>query len=52
LERLSGFVSMRGSALQCPRCWINNEITATLRPDTKIAHKFCCNTCESDFDLG
>ena len=52
LERLSGFVSMRGSDLQCPRCWINNEIAATLRPDSKIAHKFCCNTCESDFDLG
>jgi hypothetical protein len=22
LERLSGFVSIRGSDLQCPRCWI------------------------------
>ena len=51
LERLSGFVSMRGSELQCPRCWISNEITASLRPDTEIAHKFRCNTCESDFDL-
>ena len=32
LERLSSFVSIRGSDLQCPRCWINNEVTASLRP--------------------
>ena len=32
LERLSSFVSIRGSNLQCPRCWINNEVIATLRP--------------------
>ena len=32
LERLSSFVSMRGSDLQCPRCWINTEVIASLRP--------------------
>ena len=32
LERLSGFVSIRESDLQCPRCWINNEVIATLQP--------------------
>ena len=26
LERLSSFVSIRGSDLQCPRYWINNEV--------------------------
>jgi len=54
LERLSGFVSMRGSDLQCPRCWINNGFTASLRSiggDTKMTHNFRCNTCESDFNL-
>jgi NMD protein affecting ribosome stability and mRNA decay len=29
LQRLSSFVSVRGSDLQCPRCWINNEVTAS-----------------------
>jgi transposase-like protein len=54
LERLSGFVSMRGSDLQCPRCWINSEVIASLRPvngDTEISNSFRCNTCESDFNL-
>jgi hypothetical protein len=32
LERLSSFVSIRVSDLQCPRCWINNEVIASLRP--------------------
>jgi hypothetical protein len=31
LGRLSSFVSIRGSDLQ-PRCWINNEVIASLRP--------------------
>ena len=54
LERLSGFVSMRGSELQCPRCWINNEVIASLRfvgAGTEIYVTFRCNTCESDFNL-
>jgi len=54
LERLSGFVSMRGNELQCPRCWIHNEFIASLRPvgpDTKINHNFRCNKCDSDFNL-
>jgi hypothetical protein len=51
LGRLSGFVSIRRSDLQCPHCWINNETTASLGPDARIAHKFRCNKCESDFDL-
>jgi hypothetical protein len=32
LERLSSFVLIRGSDLQCPRCWINTEVIASLRP--------------------
>jgi len=32
LERLSSFVSIRGSDLQCPRCWIINGVIASLRP--------------------
>jgi NMD protein affecting ribosome stability and mRNA decay len=32
LERLSSFVSIRVSDFQCPRCWINNEVIASLRP--------------------
>jgi len=31
LERLSSFVSMRGSDLQCPRCWITSEVIASLQ---------------------
>src|ERR1700722_17487225 len=31
LERLSSFVSMRGSDLQCPRCWITSEAIASLQ---------------------
>ena len=27
LERLSSFVSVWESDLQCPRCWINDEVT-------------------------
>jgi len=54
LERLSSFVSIRGSDLQCPRCWINNEAIATLRPasDGPGGHdNFRCETCKSDFNL-
>ena len=54
LERLSNFVSIRGSDLQCPRCWINNEVIATLRQtdDGNSSHgKFRCETCKSDFNL-
>ena len=54
LERLSSFVSIRGSDLQCPRCWINNEVIATLRPagDGPSGHdNFRCETCKSEFNL-
>jgi transposase-like protein len=54
LERLTSFVSVRGSDLQCPRCWINNEVVATLRQtdDGNSSHgKFRCETCKSDFNL-
>jgi hypothetical protein len=54
LERLSSFVSIRGSDLQCPRCWINNEVIASLRPASggPSAHdNFRCETCKSDFNL-
>ena len=50
LERLSSFVSMRGSDLQCPRCWINNEVIATLRPASggPSGHdNFRCDTCKA-----
>ena len=54
LERVSSFVSIRGSDLQCPRCWINNEVIASLRPASggPSAHdNFRCETCKSDFNL-
>ena len=54
LERLGSFVSIRGSDLQCPRCWINNEMIATLRPASggPSGHdNFRCETCKSDFNL-
>ena len=54
LERLSSFVSIRGSDLQCPRCWINNEVIASLRPanDGNSGHEsFRCETCKSNFNL-
>ena len=54
LERLSGFVSVRGNDLQCPRCWINNEVFASLRPasgGTTAYDNFRCETCKSDFNL-
>jgi hypothetical protein len=54
LERLSSFVSIRGSDLQCPRCWINNEVIAALRPASGGPSRhdnFRCDTCKSDFNL-
>jgi hypothetical protein len=54
LERLTSFVSVRGSDLQCPRYWINNEMIATLRQtdDGNSGHgTFRCENCESDFNL-
>ena len=53
-ERLSIFVSIRGSDLQCPRCWINNEVIATLRPASDGPSgddNFRCEICKSDFNL-
>jgi hypothetical protein len=54
LERLSSFVSIRGSDLQCPRCWINNEVIASLRrvrDGTGDREYFRCEICKSDFNL-
>jgi len=54
LERLGSFVSIRGSDLQCPRCWINNEVRATLRPTSdgpSGRDNFRCETCKSEFNL-
>ncbi len=54
LERLSSFVSIRGSDLQCPRCWINNEVIATLWPASDGPSgddNFRCEICKSDFNL-
>ena len=54
LERLSSFVSVRGSDLQCQRCWINNEVTANLRPANGGPgdhDRFRCETCKSNFNL-
>ena len=54
LERLSTFVSIRGSDLQCPRCWINNEVIASLRlanGDDSGHDEFRCETCKSSFNL-
>jgi transposase-like protein len=52
LQRLSSFVSVRGGDLQCPRCWINNEVTASLRPaNGGSGNGFRCETCKSNFNL-
>ena len=51
LERLSSFVSIRGSDLQCPRCWIINEVVASLRPANSGRENFRCESCKSDFNL-
>ena len=54
LERLSGFVSIRGSDLQCPRCWINNKVIASLQIASggDSGHdEFRCETCKSSFNL-
>jgi hypothetical protein len=54
LDRLSSFVSIRGSDLQCPRCWIENEVIAILRPASggPSGHDyFRCETCKSEFNL-
>ena len=54
LERLSTFVSIRGSDLQCPRCWINNEVIAGLRlanGGVSGHDEFRCETCKSSFNL-
>ena len=53
LERLSSFVSIQGSDLQCPRCWITTEVIASLRPSNGNSDhdKFRCETCKSIFDL-
>jgi hypothetical protein len=54
LERLSSFVSLRGSDLQCPRCWINSEVIASLRPASGSdsgRDSFRCETCKSVFNL-
>ena len=49
----SSFVSMRGSDLQCPRCWITSEVIASLqRSNGNGDHdKFRCEICKSIFDL-
>jgi transposase-like protein len=54
LERLTTFVSIRGNDLQCPRCWINNEVIARLQPASggDSAHdNYRCETCKSNFNL-
>jgi hypothetical protein len=54
LKRLSSFVSIRESDLQCPRCWINNELIASLRPASggnNDYDNFRCETCKSEFNL-
>ena len=54
LDRLSSFVSIRGNDLQCPRCWIENEVIAILRPASggPSGHDyFRCETCKSEFNL-
>ena len=54
LERLGSFVSIRGNDLQCPRCWITNEVIANLRPASgsdSAQPNFRCETCKSDFNL-
>jgi len=50
LKRLGSFVAVRGSDLQCPSCWINDETVASLRRiggGTQSADLYRCNTCEA-----
>jgi hypothetical protein len=47
LERLRTFVSERGDDLQCPRCWIKREVSATLKSVT--VGEFRCTICQSHF---
>ena len=49
LERLSSFVSMRGSDLQCPRCWITSEVIANLQLSNGNGDhdKFRCEICKA-----
>ena len=53
LERLSSFVSMRGSDLQCPRCWITSEVISSLQLSNGNGDhdQFRCGICKSIFDL-
>ena len=54
LQRLSSFVSVRGTELQCPRCWILNEAAASLRSidgTTREQASFRCIVCKSEFGL-
>ena len=54
LARLSSFVATRGSDLQCPRCWITNEVIAILQPSGNSnsgADTFRCESCKTNFNL-
>jgi hypothetical protein len=51
-KRLGRFVPERGGELQCPRCWIDHGIFATLRPigsGTARHDIFRCNACYAEF---
>lgn len=53
-ERLSSFVPVRGGNLQCPRCWIDRETVASLRPvggGTRGLDIFECTNCYAQLTL-
>jgi hypothetical protein len=53
LKRLSRFVPIVGSDLQCPRCCANNKtgILHGTAHGTRHIDTFRCHTCNSEFEL-
>jgi hypothetical protein len=53
-ERSASFVPELGGNLQCPRCWVNQEVRAVLTPiggGTGKEEFFRCDTCNLDVTL-
>ncbi len=53
-ERLSRFVPVLGSDLQCPRCWIDHETRSILygtAHGTRGTDTFRCHACDLELSL-
>jgi transposase-like protein len=50
-ERLYHFQPEIGGKLQCPRCWIDNELRTALSPIPSITEddRFRCHICQSEY---